>query len=195
MCGRYQIKVDIESLLERYGIYNLDFNYMPMDEVYPSNESPVIISEGKKKVLKKFRWGFPAFNNKLIINARSETVKEKEIFRSSFIHRRCLIPASSFYEWDRQSGEGIKKVISLKDENIFSMAGIYNSFTDKKGNSFYAFTILTTSSIGEIFKFHSRMPLILNKKDEDKWINNKFINKCLKDIMKPFEGGLTIKSL
>ncbi|RKD28976.1 SOS response-associated peptidase [Thermohalobacter berrensis] len=198
MCGRYQLRVDLDLLLYRYGIKGLDteINYNGKNEIFPSYKVPAILKDKKKKI-DFIKWGFPSeFSNSLIINARSETVDVKPTFKNSFINRRCLIPANSFYEWDKKGRKNEKYKIYLKDENIFSMAGIWSIFQDKEGRVFKAFTILTTSANKEMGNIHNRMPVIIPREKEELWISDDIKDiKTIKELLNSFEGEIIIEKV
>ncbi|WP_425446475.1 SOS response-associated peptidase [Dethiothermospora halolimnae] len=193
MCGRYQLNVKLESILFRYDIPKTVLSFYPKTEVFPSNEAPVILREDNKK-FKMLKWGFkPSFTNKLLINARSESVDIKSSFKDAFKTKRCLIPANSFFEWKNVDGEKVKYKISLRNKDIFSMAGIYNSFINKAGERFDSFVILTTSSNEAMKDIHSRMPVIIDKNNEDIWLDNSIQDLAkLKKLLKPWEKGLVL---
>jgi putative SOS response-associated peptidase YedK len=193
MCGRYYLNLSIEDIMEIYGIRESIIEYEPKSEIYPSEKSVVITNNGKKEI-KLFKWGFSSpYGKNLIINARSETIDIKPTFRESFLFRRCLIPANGFFEWEKKEGKSIKHRIHLKDDSIFSMAGIYSIFKDKHGNKYEAFTIITTSPNQLISKIHHRMPAIIDKKYEDLWLDSSVKDaKLLKGVLKPFNGNLVI---
>ena len=111
-----------------------------------------------------FKWGFsPSFANNLIINARSEIITTKYIFKKSFYNKRCLLPATGFFEWKTERNQKIKHKIQLKDQNIFSFAGLYDSFTNEDGQKIPCVTIITTSANSKIETVHNRMPVILKQ--------------------------------
>lgn len=173
MCGRFQLAVELDRILERYGIICTDIGYNSQNEIFPSNMSPVIINDGRKKELTMLKWGFSvSFTKRLLINARSETVSSKSTFRDSFIHRRGLIPVSGYYEWKKENGKSIKYKIFSK-EDIFSLACIYKAFEDNVGNKLEEYTILTCSANEDIKDIHERMPVIIDREYEDIWIDKK----------------------
>ena len=136
----------------------------------------------------------PSFAKRPIINARSETVDVKPTFQYSFYNRRCLIPATSFFEWEKVGKDKIKRRISVKDEDVFSMAGLYNVFTGDNGVRYHAFTILTTEANKDMKPIHHRMPVILPKDKEDLWLNVNTKNPMiLKELLEPNEQSLLIK--
>lgn len=192
MCGRYYLYIKLEKLLNKYGIKDTEINYTPKKEVFPSEKSPIIInSDNKNYQLKLFKWGFsPSFTNNLIINARSETIEKKSIFKNSFLKRRCLIPATGFFEW-KSTGSGKEKYkIYLKNSSVFSFAGIFDYFEDNNGNQIPAYTILTTSANSKIRPIHNRMPVILNSDREKDWLDHNIKNICyLKNLLKPITNS------
>ncbi|MFW5787003.1 MAG: SOS response-associated peptidase [Halanaerobiales bacterium] len=187
ICGRYYLMLNLDNLRRWYNIEKDDnIDYSPPGEIYPAQKAPVIV--GKKPQLKIFRWGFtPSYTNRPVINARGETVDQKNLFQNSFYNRRCLIPGNAFFEWKKKGNEKIKMKIGHNEEKIFSMAGLFQTFNDSKGNPVKCFTILTTEASNKIKKIHNRMPVILDKENENKWINPDTPTKKLKDLIKPYK--------
>lgn len=132
-------------------------------DVFPTNTVPAICGDQDSLILSDMIWGFPHFNGKgVIINARCESVKTKMTFRDSFSHNRCIIPATGFYEWDREKS---KIRFEGKDSNILYMAGIWKSCEDAK-----RFVILTTKANESVRNVHDRMPLLLKVNELENWI-------------------------
>ena len=115
MCGRYMLDTDFESLLLRYNIDLVNNFNFEKKEIFPSQLSTIITSNSNdKNTIKQIKWGFKSFyGNNLIINGRSETISDKKLFRNSFLKRRCIIPATSFFEWEQIQGKKIKRKISI----------------------------------------------------------------------------------
>ncbi|MEJ6952152.1 SOS response-associated peptidase [Natronospora cellulosivora (SeqCode)] len=198
MCGRYYVKISINKLLEKYGIINEDFYTMKERknkeiinrEIFPSQEAPIIIKNNTSSgpIIQNLKWGFsPSYSKRLIINARAETIDSKKTFKKAFLKRRCLVPASAFFEWEKSNNTKLKQRIFLKNKNLFSLAAIYDSFSNEKGKKIYAFTIITTSANNKISSIHNRMPVILNEKDEKKWLDTNFDDPIqLKGLLQPY---------
>ncbi len=128
-----------------------------------------------------------------LINARAESVDIKPLFRNSFYNRRCIIPVTSFFEWENVDGEKIKRKISIEGENIFSLAGLYSTFRDNSGNEYESFTIITTDANDDMKKIHNRMPVILSKDMENHWLNMNFRDlNALKSMMRPYKEKIII---
>lgn len=184
MCGRFQLAVELDKILERYGILETSIDFSPQNEIFPSNMSLAVINKEGQKKLKMLKWGFSvSFAKRLLINARSETVTSKSTFRESFTYRRCLIPASGYYEWKKDNEKSTKYRIYSK-ENIFSLAGIYKTFKDNEGKKYEAYTILTRDADKDIIDIHKRMPVIINKHHENIWLDVNSNGSILKEILK-----------
>lgn len=194
MCGRYYLNIDLKDIYERYGVLDANKNDYEFKEIYPSNKAPVILKDKEKK-LQMLNWGFnPPYINKLLINARSETVDKKPTFRESFYKRRCIIPVSGFFEWERVGKDKIKRRIHIENSKIFSLGGLYDNFKDKNGEEFTAFTILTTVPNKDMINIHNRMPVIIPKDKEDIWLEKDIENyDILKRLFKPYDGNLVIE--
>ncbi|HPA12144.1 MAG TPA: SOS response-associated peptidase [Bacteroidales bacterium] len=190
MCGRYSFAPDLKIVNEHYDISVNDDDLTPNYNCAPSQLLPVITND-KSIGFNFFRWGLIPFwakdisiGNKLI-NARSETILEKPSFRNAFRQRRCLVSADAFYEWKQEVKEKIPYRIFLKNQNIFSMAGIWEKCKLPNGETIFSFAIITTQPNTLMTKIHNRMPVILDKKGEDLWINNTD-EKELTNLLKPF---------
>lgn len=194
MCGRYSLDTNINNLINRYNVVEGDIDFSPIDEIFPTNVVPVIINKGENKI-KLMKWGFmPNFAKRPIINARSETVDEKVTFKYSFYNRRCIIPATSFYEWEKVEDKKVKRRIKTKNTELFSLAGIYSVFENKEGKYYEAFTILTRNSLGEMRNIHHRMPIVIPREKEGLWLKpNTRDGKMLKEAFNSFDYNFVIE--
>ena len=169
MCGRYELLFnhnndEIQRILDLASKNNPEVFFEPK-EIFPSAIAPVILSSGHKISIEFARWGFPGMQkNEWIINARSETVSQKPKFRQSFHARRCVIPATGFYEWTHDSQKKKYKFHIPDHKNIY-MAGIWNEYNGEKH-----FVILTTAANHSMAPIHNRMPLIIPKEVIRSWI-------------------------
>lgn len=174
MCGRYTLFLQ-GKLKERYQASNeleLRANY----NVAPGQIMPVITRNSPNKI-ELMKWGLvpswakdPKIGYKMI-NARGETVAEKPSFRSALKKRRCLVPSTGFYEWKREGDVKTAMLIKCLDQEIFSMAGLYEHWQDDHGNELMTYTIITTSPNKLMESIHDRMPVILGKDQEEEWLN------------------------
>lgn len=184
MCGRFLICTDDEYKEFSNIVSEVEesINFKP-GEIFPTNTAPVIVQDR----LTFLKWGFYTYDNKLVINARSETIETRPMFRKPFLEKRCLIPANSYFEWKKENDKKIKYEISVPQRNIFFMAGLYNTFIDKNNNTFTGFVIITTSADNSITHIHDRMPAIIEPGLEKLWLSDRTDSPSeLKDMLKPF---------
>ena len=196
MCGRYSLSITLKDLLNRYHINNkANIEFSPKNEIFPSQKAPIVKETDDKTDIKLYKWGFsPSFTNNLIINARGESVDQKPTFKNSFLNKRCLIPVTGFYEWQNTDNKKNKYNITVKNEKVFSLAGIYDSFKNNNGDIKNAFSIITISANKKINPIHHRMPVIIEKQVEKTWLNSKIKNrKQLKNMLKPFPDENILK--
>lgn len=174
MCGRFYVDGDVweelRRLAERTGSWELLTGKENMEtesrgDVFPSCRALVLRGLQSHLDLQKMKWGYEVPGlKKEIINARSETVREKRLFCQDFAYRRCLIPARSFYEWKRDE---VKKVrYRFYDGNgILYLAGIYHA--SEQGDEF---AILTRKAEGCMLGIHDRMPVLIRQEDVEAWL-------------------------
>ncbi len=107
-----------------------------------------------------------------MINARIEGVWDKPSFRSAIRYRRCLIPASGFYEWKKTGSGKQPHFITVSGYSLFAMAGIWETWEDKSsGEVIDSCAILTTEARGVINDIHDRMPVIIEREGYKNWLN------------------------
>jgi putative SOS response-associated peptidase YedK len=193
MCGRFQLSVKGKHISERFNIEVFDEKYSPSYNCAPTQALPIITNSDSEN-LNFFKWGLipywakdPNIGSKLI-NARSETLEEKPSFRTAFSKRRCLIPSNGFFEWKKQDKKKVPYRIFLKNEDLFAMAGIWETWEDAEGRLINTFSILTTEPNKLMKDIHNRMPVILNKNDEQAWLFENDI-LYLKSLLKPFDAS------
>ena len=145
----------------------------PGRDVYPSDASTVIYRNNNDLTASDMRWGFSnPYKKGLIINARAETARDKNLFRDSIMNRRCIIPASGFYEWDPYKA---RFRFTLPDGELVLMAGFYHL-----EQSVPRYTILTTDANESMRPVHDRMPLMISKDEIRPWLLN---NERLSDFL------------
>ncbi len=181
MCGRFEAGIPKEKLIQKFGVnhWQMD-NYTRRYNIPPGTDIPVIRQEGNERFLIPARWGLiPSWSkDKKIayktINARFETIAEKPSFRSAYKHRRCLIPASAYYEWTKLADRKQPFRIGRNDNEPFAMAGLFENWTDTEtGESIKSCTIITRPAYEELAYIHSRMPVILPEETYDLWLQCK----------------------
>ena len=105
-----------------------------------------------------------------MINARSETLQEKPSFREAFKKRRCLVPATGFYEWKKEGGAKTPYYICLGDASPFVFAGLWESWQDTDKSELFTFTIITTEANPLVKPIHDRMPVIMEPAQAQEWL-------------------------
>ena len=185
MCARFELKTEFDFLpkvLKQDYPPGLKSKYEIQNQIKPNDPVLVIKNEGKMKTT-FMSWGFisPWTKNPLDksltrpFNARSETVGEKKLFQSSWRHKRCLIPASGFFE----KGFRIRK----KSHTPFWLGGIWSRWTSQDGAELESCCILTTDPNELIKPLHHRMPVVIPEGIEEQWTENVKDNDELKGLL------------
>ena len=188
MCGRFYVDEGTAREMERVirGV-DLQIQKMRTGDIYPSQPAGILtfhsrqnqlgsdsgVSNSMGFELKEMNWGFPQYQKKgLLINARAETALERRTFCDSVRHRRCIIPAKHFYEWDSDKN---KVTFFREDRPVLFMAGFYNRFQEEE-----RFIILTTQANASVSPVHNRMPVVLNESELEDWVyDDKFTEYVL----------------
>ena len=176
MCGRFYLDVPADELMSHFGL-ELAPALEPRYNIAPSQSVPVILNGARGRELRMLRWGlipFWAKDEKIgyrTINARAETVDSKPAFRAAFRHRRCLIPASGFYEWQVGADGKQPYCIHPRQRPLFAFAGLYEHWQDGTGKVVDSCTILVTQANDRIQPVHDRMPVILSAEHYPAWLD------------------------
>ncbi len=190
MCGRYELKTDFKdlpSVLKNELPRAFEDKYERLELIRPTDPVIVLKSEGKTTT-SIMLWGFLSewakdpfdSSRPKPFNARSETVGEKKLFKASWRHKRCVLPASGFFE------KGYR--ISRKDSQPFWLAGIWNRWMNSEGSELETCCVLTTQSNELIRPFHNRMPVIIPNGLEEDWIAPVKDGTELKELEAMFAG-------
>ncbi len=178
MCGRYTLKTPVERLSEKFQFPEV-FLLKPRYNIAPSQEVAVVrrLPDDRERKLAMLRWGLiPAWSKDPTkgaqpINAMAETAAEKPMFRDAFKRRRCLVPADGFYEWKQEGGRKQPVYIHMKDGEPFAFAGLWERWVREEDELIESCTILTTEPNGLLEPIHNRMPVILDPKDYEQWLD------------------------
>lgn len=169
MCGRYTFFTDkelqeVDEIIEQIS-NDIRLEQMKAGEIFPTNLAPVLLPQAEIVVPKLMKWGFPDFRGKgVIINARSETAREKRMFAASLQQRRCIIPSTGFYEWDAAKN---KFLFNVQDTGMLYMAGLYHAFEGEE-----RFVILTADANASMAEVHKRMPVVIPKDQIGSWLSD-----------------------
>jgi putative SOS response-associated peptidase YedK len=190
MCGRYLLDTLPEALAEQFRshkapVFEVRFNIAPTQPILAAR-----LHDGEM-TWSQPRWGLvPSWAKDRsgaakMINARSETVAEKPSFRRAFRERRCLIPASGFYEWQRTATGKQPMLISLRSSPLFAFAGLYEFWRDPLTEQWLeTATILTTAANDAVAPIHDRMPVIIAPDHYSQWLGAQAADAAL--LMKPW---------
>ena len=176
MCGRFTLTAELEKVAELYEVETEEFA-PPRYNIAPTQPVVVIFQDFGKRELCLMRWGFvPSWvknpgDFSLIINARSETVTYKPSFKSAIRHRRCIIPATGFYEWHRNGTTRTPYFIKPRHQEIIGFAGIYETYAHKNGSEIDTVCFLTTQAGPDIAHIHHRMPIPVPVDKAERWLD------------------------
>jgi putative SOS response-associated peptidase YedK len=174
MCGRYSL-ICTDDLGNRFRVHLSTIGCRSRFNVAPSQTMPVVVQREEVELV-PMEWGLvphwakdPATARRPI-NARAETLAERPMFRGLLRHNRCLVPASGFYEWKKDGDRKTPYYLRLKNEEIFAFAGLYDVWHDADGSALATYTIVTTAANEVVAPVHDRMPVILGRDDEERWL-------------------------
>lgn len=184
MCGRYTLSSPADDLALLFDLSEL-MALPPRYNVAPTQEAAVVRvpAPGEPRRLDLLKWGLipywakeAAIGNRMI-NARAESVAEKPAYRFSFKKKRCLVPATGFYEWKKEGKAKQPYLIRRADGKPFAFAGLWSTWNDpERGEPVETFTILTTDANDLLLPIHNRMPVIIDPKDFELWLDPKMEN-------------------
>lgn len=188
MCARYGINRKLYDEIEDLVGVLPDGVEMRTGDMRPSEKVPVIVAENGVLVCREMVWGYPSFNGKgLLINARAETASEKKTFRCGMRYGRCLIPASLFYEWDKDKN---KVSFQLPEHRAMFLAGCSDCF-----GGIERFAIITVDANDSVAPVHERMPLLISFEDAKDWLLSESYAEMLKAPMPELEVGRNYEQL
>ncbi len=212
MCGRFTVGAPTEAVLAEFGLGEearaLWEALTPRYNVAPTQTLPVVrlgITEqgedGSRRILVPMRWGLvPSWAEDVgmgsrLINARVETVASKPAFRAAFRRRRCLVPATGFFEWSR-SARGPKQpwLVRRKDRELFAFAGLFETWNPPAESTLVpfdpvvSFTILTGPPNDVARPIHDRMPVILPESSYGTWLDPASARQRLEDLLVSYPG-------
>ncbi|MDF1838822.1 MAG: SOS response-associated peptidase, partial [Planctomycetota bacterium] len=198
MCGRYVLVENLAHLVE-HELEEPPGEWDPRYNVAPTQKMPILrrSEEADTWRVDHFQWGLVPFWSKEakvkqnLFNARSETAAEKPSFRAAFKKRRCLIPATGFYEWAGPKGDRTTYFIQRMDEKPLIFAGLWESWdADGRATPLRTFTILTTAANQEMSEFHHRMPVVLDPEGQELWMQPEVQDiPALQNLMRPLPDG------
>ncbi len=210
MCGRYVLIDDKKvfatfALLRGLKTAGKVFEELPRYNVAPLQRMPVFAVRNDALGADQMRWGLIPHWSKdgkvafSTFNAKAETLDQSKLYSTYFKGSRCLIPADGFYEWkkvaaikevrgsERQVIEKQPMCIRMKDQSPFMFAGLFSVWKDSEGKEFPSYTIITTVPSELVGEIHDRMPVILQEKNFEEWLDRNMKDTVsLKKLLRPY---------
>ena len=185
MCGRYTLIANAEAIRLLFEVPAFDERLVvPRYNIAPTQPIVVVRQGAKGRELVPVRWGLIPWWAKdpttlpLMVNARAEGIEKKPAFRDPFKYRRCLVPASGFYEWQPR-GKGPKQPflaspgnIRTGDDKLIAFAGLWETWHGPDGSEIDTATIVVTDANAALKPIHDRMPVVIAAKDFETWLSN-----------------------
>lgn len=198
MCGRFTLRTPTETIADLFAGLSVP-EITPNYNIAPTQTVAAIRNDSQGKEFALLRWGLLpswASDKKMgarMINARCETVREKPAFRAAFKRRRCLVLADGFYEWLKTSDGKQPMYITMKDDHLFAMAGLWEVNKKIEDQKIETCTVITTSANPLVASIHDRMPVILPENRYDIWLDTSFEDQdALQDLLEPFDADQMI---
>ena len=189
MCGLYSFRKSAEETRSLFDYVETP-DFPPRTYVAPGSPIAIVRMDQGQRHFALVRWGFvPSWVKEIkpgkpLINARGETVVEKPSFRNAMRRRRCLIPADGFYEWlGDQPGKKIPYFVHRQDDGLFAFAGLWEHWMGPDGSELETGVIITSEPNREVAQIHNRMPLIIEPKDYDTWLQGEVADAA--QLIKP----------
>lgn len=201
MCGRFGTKATAAELAAAFDAqWRCEEPPLPRFNIAPTQAAPVLLRDGGGMVLDVFRWGLvpswakdPSIGNRMI-NARAESVLEKPAYRAAFARRRCLVPASGFYEWKRTAAGKVPQWIHPANGGHLTLAGLWEVWRPSAEAPWLrSFTIITTTPSGDVRDIHDRMPVVVPPGDRAGWLDADTPADALAALLGPAPDG-TLRS-
>lgn len=178
MCGRFSQGTPADILAQLFQLADIP-SWTPRYNIAPTQLVPTVVvtSEHPSRQFRAWRWGLipswakdPSIGSRMI-NAQAETASTKPAFRAAFRRRRCLMLADGFYEWQQLGRRKQPFHVRMRDGTPFAFAGLWEHWKGPDGAAIDSCTLLTTEPNDLIRTFHHRMPVILDPKEYDLWLD------------------------
>jgi len=208
MCSRYFLDADGNVIAYTFRV-PVNGRIGKRYNIAPTQEAPVVrVDRSGEREAAMLRWGLvPPWAKDIVvgnrmINARSEGVETKRAFREAMQARRCLVPATGFYEWRGPPGRKQPFAINAADRPLFAFAGLWERWKPRAGEprgrgtsreTDETFTIITTGAAAAVQPIHDRMPVILAREDEEAWLAGS-VEEALATL-KPYVGPVNVRAV
>jgi putative SOS response-associated peptidase YedK len=197
MCGRFTLHASPQELRECFALDAVP-DFAASYNIAPSQPVPAVRVTGRHREMPRLRWGLvPSWAKEpgtgyRMINARAETVADKPAYRSAFRRRRCLIPASGFYEWKPVADGKQPWYIRMQDARVFALAGLWERW-ERGEESIESCAIIVTGANDTVRPVHERMPVIIEPSAYDLWLDPEVsAAERLRTLLRPWSGTAMI---
>jgi putative SOS response-associated peptidase YedK len=196
VCGRFNYHEHPRTVAEFFGLGDVP-DLTPRYNAAPSQPIPVVglRADGSGRGMVMMRWGLVprwAKDDRGLkpINARSESAADKPMFRDALTRRRCIIPASGFYEWDKLGARKVPYNFTPVVAPLFAMAGLWEAWSDPAtGRKVLSAAVLTTDANELVAPVHDRMPVLIDPADFDAWLSPGTAPEAVSALLRPYPAG------
>ena len=195
MTGRFYLIATAADIKKTFKVEHVP-DLVPRYNIAPTQSSPiVVVADGVRRV-DMARWGLvPSWSRDLSLGARmfeapAEAITEKPTFREPFRAKRCLVPASGFYEWQTRGAKKLPYRIAVRGGRVFAFAGLWEKWEPDVGDPVETFTIITTRANKLVNEVHERMPVIIAPADFQRWLSSP--EQTAAKLLVPYTGAMTI---
>ncbi|MBC8022240.1 MAG: SOS response-associated peptidase [Burkholderiales bacterium] len=199
MCSRYFLDADGNVIAYTFSVA-ADDRLRKRFNIAPTQEAPIVrAAKDGGRELAMARWGLVPYWAKdlavgtKMINARCEGVETKPAFRAAVEKRRCIVPATGFFEWKGVARHKQPFAITLPDRHVFGFAGLWERWKPEGGEPVETFTIVTTDASEAVAQIHDRMPVILPRHAEDRWLHGDPVEAC--KLLTPYSGVVNLRAV
>jgi len=199
MCGRFAIATGKKEMLtylqEYFNIDDIAVDFtLPRYNIAPGEMIPGLVADTNCYRLRLFKWGFvpwfakPGETKYNMINAKAETVNEKTSFKEAFRIRRCLLPATGFFEWQKREKQKAPYYITVANQPVFALAALFNNHPRENGGEYLTCAVITTAASRPMQPLHHRMPVILTATAGKLWLNPHNNPGALQKLLEPYHN-------
>lgn len=192
MCGRFALMVKPSELQTAFDLDFVPPALTPTEDYYPGRGIPAVVNAAER-VVEILYWGLvPSWAKDISIakhtfNARCESLREKASFKMAYQRRRCLIPATAYYEWRSANGRKIPYKFSLRETRVFMLAGLWEYWVDSSGNEIYSAAVITCPAGHGLESYHDRMPVIFDRYNCWQWMEDRPLDE-LDQMLSPVDS-------
>jgi putative SOS response-associated peptidase YedK len=198
MCGRFNLFATADQIMAEFGLPDAPQPIAPRYNIAPTQPVAIVRTHPHRpqRELTYAHWGLiPSWARDIkmasrMINARSETAAEKPAYRAAFKRRRCLVPATGFYEWQKTSSGKQPIHFQVDDGGLFALAGLWEYWSGADGSEIESCTIMTTEPNELVRPIHNRMPVIVSPQDYELWLDPDAPLPAVQSILGPFSAEL-----